>query len=81
MYFAELLFSFMFSPSNENKLSVDQLPHNSIVIPLTQMIFQIPGETTRLNNRNVQFCIHQYMKNLSRQGINCSRHLWVLVWN
>ena len=44
MCFAELLYIFMSSPSNENKLSVDQLPHNSIVSPSTQLIFQIPGK-------------------------------------
>lgn len=44
MCFAELLYIFMFSSSNENKLSVDQLPHNRIVSPSTQLIFQIPGE-------------------------------------
>lgn len=43
MYFAELLY-IMFSPSNENKSSVDQLPPNSIVSPLTQLILQIPGK-------------------------------------
>jgi len=39
MYFEDLLYIFMFSPSNENKFSTDQLLHNSIVSPLTQLIF------------------------------------------
>lgn len=43
MYFKELLYIFMFSLSNENKSSVDQVPHNSIVSPLAWLIFHTRG--------------------------------------
>lgn len=52
MCFAELLYIFIFSPSHENKLSAHQLPHNCIVSPLTQFVFQIPRK--KLNTEKTE---------------------------
>lgn len=62
MYFAELLYVFVFSPSNEKKPSVAQLPHNSIISPSTQLIFQIPGEKKKRETENSSFEITSMWK-------------------